>query len=200
MNRFSKLFKKKSSETSEANSQWLEGYNSFEKGKEFFLNRQMLEALHYFDLAVTNGYENNVYGFRATCLAQLGYDYDAIEDLNKEISSSPNDCNNYFLRSLSKSAILDYEGAIADMEKAIELSKGDNNLNKAYNDDAKKLGYSNGAIEMFQQYLISSKMDLAFEMENRERIKNATSPKWKAELQKMNDERREKKLNRIKRR
>ena len=43
-------------------------------------------------------------------------------------------------------------------------------------------------------------MDLEFEMENRKRIENATSPEWKAELQKMSDERRAKKLNRIKRR
>jgi len=197
---FSNLFKKKS-ETSQANSKWLEGYRSFEKGKEFYLKKQMREALDHFDLAIENGYEDdNVYGFRAGCLQELNYGYDAIEDLNKAISLSPNDCHNYFCRSLSKWAILDLEGEIADLEKAIELSKEDNELNRAYNDEAKRQGHRNGVSGIFQMSLIRSKMDLEFEMENRKRIENATSPEWKAELQKMSDERRAKKLNRIKRR
>ena len=124
MNWFSNLFKKKPSDASPSDRRWLEGYRSFEKGKQFYLDRQTNEALQHFDIAIENGYEGDVYDLRAACLQALGYDYDAIEDFNKAISLSPNDCNKYFSRSVSKRSILDFEGELI----SVIDTKKENNL------------------------------------------------------------------------
>lgn len=137
MNWFLNLFKKKEeeipTETSEAGNRWYQGFDSFEKGKELFFNKQYNEALDFFDLAVKYGFERDgVYDLRGHCLHQLKYYLDAIEDFDRAISDSPEDFNLYFIRSISKSGIRDYTGEIVDLEKAIELSKKDNPINRAY--------------------------------------------------------------------
>ncbi len=89
----------------------------------------------------------------------MGYDYDAIEDFGKAISAYPSDCNLYFSRSISKSAILDFNGEIDDIERAISLSTIDNELNNTYNDEAKQKGYNNSA-SFFRTRLTMAKMNL----------------------------------------
>ena len=45
--------------------------------------------------------------------------------------------------------MLDYEGAIRDIKKAIELSKIDNNQNRIYNENATYNGFKNGVLGMY---------------------------------------------------
>jgi tetratricopeptide (TPR) repeat protein len=212
MNWLAKLLGKKktpelSAEEKEKSKRKWDGFDFFQKGRECYLNRQTEEALMNLDKAFENGFaENfpteatNLYDMRAGCLQELGYDYDAINDFDKSIALSPNDCNKYFSRSISKGAILDLEGAVADLEKAIELSKIDNELNREYNDEAQKQGYKNGAAGMFVMRLAMAKMDLDSEIKDRESIENATTPKEKEFWQNTYDERREKRLSRTKKR
>jgi len=199
---FSNLFKNKSSNPSETGKNWIEGHRFFELGKEFyFIKRLPNEGLQYFDKAIANGFEENVFNLRAGCLQELDYHYEAIEDFNKAISLSPNDCNIYFCRSISKNATLDYEGQIADLIKAIELSQVNNEMNRIYNESAKKNNLSkNGILGLFQTSLDGAQMDFDMELEDKERIINASSLESKAFLQKRSDEDKERKLKLIKRR
>ncbi len=135
---------------------------------------------------------------RASCLQGLKYHYDAIEDFDKAIQLSPKDCNNYFTRSVSKGAVLDYEGQVADLEKAIELSRIKNDLNKVYDEKVKKNGH-NGITGFLKLMLLNAKMDLEYDMEWRKKILDA-SPEQKAKLEKMFQERKELRLKNVKRR
>jgi tetratricopeptide (TPR) repeat protein len=211
MNWFSKLFIKKSQQNLHADKQQSsrkrESLNYFEKGQEKYFNKEKSEALLYFDKSLEYGFadffENQattLYDLRAGCLQELEFHYDAINDYNKSISLSKNDCDKYFCRSRSKLAILDYEGAILDIEKAIEVSMIDNEHNRIFNDQAHEQGYKNGAADFYQLGLQRVKMDLDSELESIQKIKNASSQEEKQYRQDMYDEKREKKLNRIKRR
>ena len=212
MSLLSKLFSKKSSpelstEEKEQQKKKREGFDFFQKGQECYINRQTEEALLHLDKAFENCFiENfsteatNFYDMRAGCLQELGYDYDAINDFDKSIALSPNDCNKYFSRSMSKGAILDFSGEIKDLEKAIELSKIDNVLNREYNDEANKQGYKSGVAGMFEMNLVRTKMNLDTEISDRKRIEDATTPKDKQFWQEMYDEKRAKRLSRIKKR
>lgn len=212
MSWLSNLFNKKKTpeflpeEQAKSKIKW-EGFDYFEKGGNCYYSRQTTEALLYLDKAFEFGFEENfpsdastLYDLRAACLQELEFHYDAIADFDRSISLEPNDCNKFFSRSISKGAVLDFEGEIADLEKAIQLSKIDNALNREYNDEALKQGYKNGAAEMFKMRFIMAKMNLDSEIRNREQVEKATTPKDKEFWQKMNDERKEKMLSRIKRR
>ena len=212
MNLLSKLFSKKSSpklgnEEKELMKLKWAGFEFFQKGQECYFNRQPEEGLLYLDKAFESGFisnfpteANSIYNIRGACLQKIGYDYEAINDFDNSIALSPNDCNKYFSRSISKGAILDFEGEIADLQKAIELSKIDNTLNKEYNDEARIKGYTNGAADMFDMPLIRAKMNLDEEISEKKRIENATDSKDKLYWEELYNERREKKLSRIKRR
>jgi tetratricopeptide (TPR) repeat protein len=201
MNWFSNLFKKKSNDTSntiksESKKKLTAGYHAFIKGKQCYLNNQKSEALQYFDLAIENGFvEDNVYSLRGGCLQQQNYHYDAIDDFNKAIILSPKDCNIYFMRSVSKGAVLDFEGQVADLEKAINLSLEDNELNKVYHDEANKLGYEDGVTGMFEMKLLNANLDLETEIKRKEMELNGST-----EIKEIFQEMKSKKLSNIKRR
>lgn len=206
MNWFSNLFKKKSkgiskSEKNELHKKWLLGYEAFKKGKQFFLNKQDEEALTYFDLALEYGFDNdeNFYLDRALCLQKLDYHYDALMDFDKAILLDPNDCNMYFCRSFSRWSTLDLEGRIDDLRKAVELSKEDTEMNSEYEDEAKKMGWDSGATGIYQSYLRIAEYDLKSEINEKERLLNATL-EVKAYFEKQRNGDRERKLERIKRR
>ena len=210
MSWLSNFLKKKENEVtstinnSESHTKW-EGYELFEMGKQCYINGQANEALNYFDLAVENGFEENfkfdtwkLYDMRAACLQELEYHYDAIKDFNKTISLSPGDCNKYFSRSISKGAILDFEGEIADLMRAIELSKENTEQNRVYNNAAKKMGHSS-ATGMYQFSLIRAEMELKSETREKERILNAP-PERKEEMEKMAQEWKDRRLQGVKKR
>lgn len=211
MNWLEKLLGKKktpklSAEEKEQSQKKWDGFDFFQKGQDCYFNRQTNEALSYFDKAFECGFaENfpseatNLYDLRAGCLQELDFHYDAINDFDKSISLSPNDCNKFFSRSISKGTVLDFEGEVADLERAIELSKIDNELNREYNDEAQKQGHKNVA-GMYQMRVVMAKMNLDSEIKDRERIENAATPKDKEFWQNICDEKRGKRLSRIKRR
>lgn len=182
------LFNNKSQEKSESNRKWIEGYNAYKNGKELYLKRQHNDALYYLDKAIENGFEDDVFDLRAGCLQELEYHYEAIADFNKAIVLSPKDCNKYFSRSVSKGAIKDYQGEIDDLRLAIELSKEDSELNRAYDDEAKKIGHRNGITSMLQMRLVSAEMNLEFEENERNRMQSAT-PEMKLILEEIKSKR-----------
>ena len=211
MNWLAKLLGKKktpelSAEEKEQSKRKWDGFDFFQKGQDCYLKRQSDDALSYFDKALENNFIENfptettkLFDMRGGCLQELSYDYDAINDFDRSISLSSNDCNKFFSRSVSKGAVLDFEGEVADLERAIELSKIDNELNREYNDEAQKQGYKNVA-GMYQMRLVMAKMNLDSEIKDRESIENATTPKEKEFWQNTYDESREKRLSRIKKR
>jgi len=161
------LFRGKSKLPSEEGRKWVEGRIAFEKGETYFRNGQDAEALTHFDKAIECGFENNVYELRALCLQTLNFDLDAIDDFNMAIASSQHDCNLYFSRSNSKSVIEDFEGCVADLEEAIRLSAIDNDLNRNYSIAAKEQGYRDGHTVMYKMKLLSAKIRLKREQQDR---------------------------------
>ena len=212
MTLLSKLFGKKkineisSEEKNQEKIKW-DGFDFFQHGIECYLDRRNEEALLFFDKAFNNNFINyfpneagKLYSMRAGCLQSLAYDYEAITDFDNAIALIPNDCNIYFSRSISKGAILDYDGQLADIIEAIEISKIDSDLNRAYNDEAQKKGYEQGVSNMFEISLIRAKMDLDTEMSQRKKISDAITTEDKLFWQNIYNERRLKRLSKIKRR
>ncbi|MBF2709024.1 tetratricopeptide repeat protein [Flavobacterium soyangense] len=173
MNWFSNLFKKKTkNNTSNDNSdsEW-DAFISFARGEKYFFNSEWNDALYHFDKAIEKDYKkDDIFELRGMCLQALGYDYDAIEDFNKAIIFSPNNCNLYYNRALSKEVILDYEGEIKDIEKAIELSKQDTQMNRQYNKEAIDSGFRNGVVGLYEIGILRVKSRLEFD--NREMNKD----------------------------
>ena len=92
-----------------------------------------------------------------TCQQALLKHTDAIKSFNQAILSDPKDCNLYFLRSNSLVALSDFKGHVKDIEKAIELSKEDNEINNSYHESAKEQGYEN-VTTLYTMQLIVSKL------------------------------------------
>jgi tetratricopeptide (TPR) repeat protein len=131
---------------------------------EMYMEAKRMEALKYFDLAIKNKYTKpEVFSLRASCLNDLGFYYDAIEDFNRAIESNPEKgiANNYFMRSLVKDSIFDFEESFLDINEAVRLSKLDNDDNAYWNGHAKKtIGYKT-ATEFYEWHLdmIKTKID-----------------------------------------
>ena len=134
-----------------------DGKGAFRKGRELWKNifpvvdrkytssnnskesekKEMYEALKYFDMAIEKKYLTaESYAFRGTCLYYLKYYFDALEDYNKAIEINPESDRafNYYMRSLIKDAIFDYNGSLADIDEAIRLSKIDTYDNEQWNE------------------------------------------------------------------
>jgi tetratricopeptide (TPR) repeat protein len=211
MNWLSKLFSKNkkseyiAEEKTLSKRNW-ESLDFFSKGKEYYTSKNVSEALLYLDKALEHGFAedfsydlHNLYDIRGACLQSLDFHYDAINDFDKSISLEPNNFNKYFSRSVSKGAILDYEGQIADLLTAIRFSKIDNSLNKEYNDQAEMKGYK-GATELLEMQLKMAKMSLESEIKTKERIQNAINEETKELLEKIYLDTRNRKLSRAKKR
>lgn len=167
MNWFSNLFKKKIINDTyhyESEAEW-DAFISFARGEKHFFNSEWNDALYHLDNAVERNYKKAelLFEYRGICLQSLGYEYDAIEDFNRAIQFSPNNCNLYYMRALSKDVILDYEGEIKDIEKAIELSKQDTKMNRQYNESAINNGFSDGVLGMYRIALFRAKSRLEFD-------------------------------------
>lgn len=131
-------------------------YDAFRTGKQIwkditltggspeFRETKKKEAVRYFDQAIANGYDaSEVFSLRASCLKDLGFYFDALEDYNKAIQKQPSQAiaNNYFMRSMIKDSLFDFEGSVADLKEAIRLSKFDNDDNRFWNDHSKSMGF-----------------------------------------------------------
>src|SRR5439155_9979938 len=116
--------------------------------------------LECFDRAIKCGFEHHeLYEERAMCLQRACYDLDAIEDFGKAIAGQPMDCNLYFMRSLSLSAVCRYAEAANDLQEAIRLSKIENTRNAAYHAGAVEKGHPS-AISLYEWYLAMNQVDL----------------------------------------
>jgi tetratricopeptide (TPR) repeat protein len=141
------------------------GQNLGPFGSPKYIEKQKKEALKLFDKAIEKGYDNaEVFSLRGSCLNDLGFYFDAIEDYNKAIERNPKRgiASNYHMRSLIKDTVFDYEGSLTDIEEAIRLSKLDNDDNEFWNDYAKKtLGY-NTATQFYewQQDIVKLRLGL----------------------------------------
>ena len=173
------FFKKRDDRPTEADKKWAEGYNAFERGKKHYLAGgenhsvagRIQDALDCFDKAIASGFEEGgIYGSRGSCLQILDFHLDAIDDFNKAIPLDPEDCNLYFMRSVSKGATGDLRGCVADLQEAIRFSETDNPLNGKYNLWANKLGYKNIAAK-FNYDLIVANQDIEMQ-EDKERLQS----------------------------
>jgi tetratricopeptide (TPR) repeat protein len=158
MNWFTKLFKSKS--LKQIDHDFFDGFNAFKIGKNIwnesvlahysseYREEKIKEALKFFDKAIENGYaESEVFSLRGSCLNDLGFYFDALEDYNKAIHKNPQKgiADNYFMRSQIKGSIFDFEGSLADIKEAIHLSKLDNDDTKYWNNYAKTTGFKSAA-------------------------------------------------------
>lgn len=121
----------------------------FEKGVNLYYDNKHEQALNNFEQieeAISKNGDNQIkskfYAYMADCLGILGFHHDAIEKHNKSIALDPDDCSNYYMRSISKGQILDHEGEIDDLKMAIRLSQKDTYSNNQRDKKAREMGYS----------------------------------------------------------
>ncbi len=110
---------------------------AYERGRSLFAVRSFQEALGQFDLAIANGFEEEmkfqdgeIYIWRAGCLQMLNFHLDAIDDFDRGILISPGNGERHFQRSVSKGAVGDFAGAVADLEEAVRLDSANNHENQ----------------------------------------------------------------------
>ena len=128
--------------------------------EDYFLGKELLvkahiylerneysEALPLLDKAIELGQKEGYYN-RGLCLQALEFNLDAIDDFTKAISIAPNDCNLYFCRGNSKITLKDYDSAIEDGEKALQLAERGLSENKKYDEAAIAQG-SNSAGSLY---------------------------------------------------
>jgi hypothetical protein len=131
--------------------------NSFKVGKEIWLATvkvkssreseltKIMEAVKYFDRAIEKGFDDSeVFSLRGSCLNDLGFYFDALEDYDSAIERNPQKgiAQNYFERSIIKDSLMDFEGSQADLKEAIRLSKLDNDDNAFWNEYARSTGFA----------------------------------------------------------
>jgi tetratricopeptide (TPR) repeat protein len=144
----------------EQSRRWMEGHRSREQAVTHMLSKRFADALPHFDAAIAAGHADaETLGHRAQCLHALGFSLDAIDDLNQSIALEPNDSNSYFLRSLSKSAVGDLEGAVADLELAVRVATVANEFQRSHDAGARELGHAS-ASEMFAARLPIARMQV----------------------------------------
>jgi len=167
MNWFSKLFGPKL--LSQSDRDFFDACDAFAAGEKIWRESTLIKgigwkesklskikkALKYFDEAIKRGLvepavfshgfdESEVFSLRGSCLNDLGFYFEALEDYNRAIEKNPKKgiASNYHMRSLIKDSLLDFEGSFADLKEAIRLSKLDNDDNAYWNKYAKSTGFS----------------------------------------------------------
>lgn len=124
--------------------------------------QKTIAALELFDIAIEKGCDDmRAFRFRAICLRDLNYDLEAIEDLDKCIKMEPHMGSLYYDRAVTKQWIYDFEGSVADYEKAIELSKIANDDTRYWNEYAVKTGFDS-ATHKYELDLGFMKRDIDF--------------------------------------
>jgi tetratricopeptide (TPR) repeat protein len=132
-------------------------YDAFRTGKQIWMDSltgggspelresKKKEALRYFDQAIANGFDTSeAFSFRGSCLNDLGFYFDALEDYDKAIQKHPTKAiaANYYTRSQIKQSLLDFHGSLSDLNEAIRLSKLDNDDNRWWDKHVQKIGYN----------------------------------------------------------
>ena len=148
--------------------------------KEARINK-IKEALKFFDEAIKNGFdESEVFSLRGSCLNDLEYYFDALEDYNKAIAKNPRKgiASNYHMRSIIKDSLFDYDGSMADIKEAIRLSKLDNEDNEYWNKNAKSTGFASQTA--FYELMCLSGEELRIRKEGCAHFANETTERLKA--------------------
>ncbi|HEY1717321.1 MAG TPA: hypothetical protein VGH42_03400 [Verrucomicrobiae bacterium] len=152
LSNFLNFFRKKPSVSTEADDKWLQGYDALVAGKKHLAEGRHQAALDYFDTAVECGFDDGeMFGSRAPCLQSLEWHLDAIDDFTKAIRREPEDSNLYFQRSISKRAVGDQQGGLADMQDAIRIAKTDNKFTRGYNLVIKDMGWQS-VVAMYEGF------------------------------------------------
>lgn len=136
------------------------GLAEFEIGKRLYLSGNIEEALYYTDLAINRGFDSEAFVIRGCCLQELKFHYDAINDFDKAIQVLPN-YQNYFSRSISKAAILDYEGQLSDVKFALELTENTEDY------------------KLIEPYMITAELNFQAELEKQQKLQSIQNPKEK---------------------
>ncbi len=165
-----KSFRKRAAqrlENEQIAQRWRDGFNAFQKGKDFYFKKRIPEALDCFDEAIDCGYvdDADVYGMRGGCLQTLKFDLDAIDDFDKAIALEPANCVTYFQRSLSEGATGDQHGRVSDLQEAIRRARVDNAYTRSDDAYVRELGFGSCA-EYYEMQLGLAKLDLKFLEEN----------------------------------
>jgi hypothetical protein len=137
--------------------QHVAAYDDFRTGKQIWMDSltggdppelresKKKEALRYFDQAIANGFDTSeAFSCRGSCLNDLGFYFDALEDYDKAIQKHPTKAiaANYYTRSQIKQSLLDLQGSLSDLNEAIRLSKLDNDDNRWWHKHVQKIGYN----------------------------------------------------------
>jgi tetratricopeptide (TPR) repeat protein len=124
-NLFSKIFSFlcTKSISSESDIDFARGHSEFEKGKMYCARNLWQQGLDCLDLAIECGLDNaEIFTARASCLEELDWYLDAIDDYDRAILLEPHDCNHYYQRANCKNSVGDRQGYMADIQEAIRLS------------------------------------------------------------------------------
>ena len=94
------------------------------KGEKLRRENKLQDALNCFDISLKfNPYNLDTFAERGKLLQDLNFHKDAIRDFTKIIEDNKSDFSVIYLRGCSYLRFCDFENALADIEKAIELSK-----------------------------------------------------------------------------
>lgn len=137
----------KSNDPERADKAYQDGNESFRRAMqskiELIRQEGMRESLEHFDQAIDLGLKHpGAFSRRATCLSNLGFELDAIDDFGRAIALDPDDSHNYYGRHVSRNAIGDLLGAIADLKEAIRVASLDHPYNRLMQEQARKMGSS----------------------------------------------------------
>ena len=151
------LFQARKADQDATTRQRVAAYDAFRTGKQIWMDSltggdppefresKKKEALRYFDQAIANGFDTSeAFSCRGSCLNDLGFYFDALEDYDKAIQKHPTKAiaANYYTRSQIKQSLLDFHGSLSDLNEAIRLSKLDNDDNRWWDKHVQKIGYN----------------------------------------------------------
>jgi len=120
-----------------------QGYQALERGKDHLLQSRHSEALAELDTAVAQ-HVLEAHEPRASCLQALGWNLDAVDDFTRAIAMAP-DSGLYYQRAMSRSAVGDFAGCVADLNEALRLAGGNSDYERAYDAAAQDQGFANAA-------------------------------------------------------
>ena len=132
------------------------GKELLEKAYTYLERNEYSKALPLLNRAIELGQKEGYYD-RGLCFQGLGFNLEAIDDFTKAISNTPTDCNLYFCRGNSKVNLKEYDSAIEDGEKAIQLAKAGLLENKRYDEAAIAQG-SNSAVSLYGTIVLNWKI------------------------------------------
>jgi tetratricopeptide (TPR) repeat protein len=157
-----KFFKPTSTPSPQVSERWARGIHAYAQSERLLAAGQFEDALACLDAAIDCGFDARGKAFtaRAACLQALDFDLDAIDDFDKAILTEPEDCNLYFMRSFSKSAVGDLHGCVADLQEAIRRAKLHPGIAESYDAHAKEKGYAGGVIQIYQSHLAFANSDV----------------------------------------